>query len=53
MLDGEKICEVSGKVNWSSVQRVGGSFESGSIALYKLSTSFYVHAIEKAKRTKV
>lgn len=52
-LDGEKLCEVSGKVKWSSVQRVAKDFETGSIALYKLSSSYYVHAITTAKRAKV
>ena len=52
-LDGEKLCEVSGKVKWSSVQRVSKNFKTGSIALYKLSGSYYVHAVTTAKRAKV
>ena len=52
-LDGEKICEVSGQVKLSSVERIQKDFEAGSIALFKLSNSYYVHAVVSSKRLKV
>ena len=53
VLDGEKICEVAGNVRWSSVENVNLDYNSGSLALYKLSNSFYIHAITSFKRIKV
>jgi len=53
VLDGEKICEVAGNVRWSSVENPNLAFNSGSLALYKLSSSYYIHAISPFKRSKV
>ena len=53
VLDGEKICEVSGKVKWSSLELCNLTYQYGSIALYKLSSSYYVHARTTSKRVKV
>ena len=53
VLDGEKLCEVSGEVKWSNVERYNLEYCHGSLALYKLSTSFYIQGITKAKRVKV
>lgn len=52
-LDGEKICEVAGDVRWSSVENLNLDYNSGSLALYKLSSSYYIHAITAFKRNKV
>ena len=43
-LDGEKVCEVAGTVKWTSIDCLMKSFEPGSVSLYKLSSSFYIHA---------
>lgn len=53
VLDGEKLCEVSGNVRWSSMAQAPMSIQSGSLAVYKLSDSFYIHARTTAKRGKV
>ncbi|CAH3045275.1 unnamed protein product [Porites evermanni] len=52
VLDGEKLCEVSGNVRWSSMAQAPMSIQSGSLAVYKLSDSFYIHARTTAKRGK-
>ena len=49
VLDGEKLCEVSGNVRWSSMAQAPMSIQSGSLAVYKLSDSFYIHARTTAK----
>ena len=53
ILDGEKICEVAGSVRWSSMENVNLEYHSGSLALYKLSSSYYIHGITAFKRVKV
>lgn len=53
VLDGKKLCEVSGNVRWSSMAQAPMSIQSGSLAVYKLSDSFYIHARTTAKRGKV
>ena len=53
VLDGEKICEVAGNVRWSSVENLNLASHSGSLALYKLSTNYYIHTITAFKRNKV
>lgn len=53
VLDGEKICEVAGNVRWSSVENLNLAYNFGSLALYKLSSSYYIHAISAFKRSKV
>ena len=53
VLDGQKLCEVSGNVRWSSMAQAPMSIQSGSLAVYKLSDSFYIHARTTAKRGKV
>ena len=52
-LNGEKICEVAGDVRWSSVENVNLAYNPGSLVLYKLSSSYYLHAITVFKRIKV
>lgn len=53
VLDGDKLCEVAGNVKWSSVDRCMMDYHRGSLALYKLSSSYYIHAITAIKRAKV
>lgn len=53
VLDGEKLSEVSGNVRWSSMARAPMIIQSGSLAVYKLSDSFYIHARTAAKTGKV
>lgn len=53
VLDGDKLCEVAGSVKWSSVDRFIMDYLSGSLALYKLSSSYYIHGITAEKRVKV
>ena len=53
MLDGDKLCEVAGSVKWSSVDRFIMDYHHGSLALYKLSNSYYIHGITAVKRVKV
>ncbi|KAL9957804.1 hypothetical protein ACROYT_G034751 [Oculina patagonica] len=52
VLDGDKLCEVAGNVKWSSVDRCMMDYHHGSLALYKLSSSYYIHAITAIKRAK-
>ena len=53
VLDGDKLCEVAGDVKWSSVEYCTIDYYPGSLALYKLSSSFYIHGITATKRAKV
>ncbi|KAL9958099.1 hypothetical protein ACROYT_G035068 [Oculina patagonica] len=49
---GEKISEVAGCVKWSSVDRFMLDFYHGSLALYKSSSSYYIHGITAVRRGK-
>lgn len=53
LLYGDKICEAAGEVKWSNVERFILDYHSGSLALYKLSNSYYLHGITADKRVKV
>ena len=53
VLDGDKVCEVAGSVKWSSVDRFIMNYHRGSLALYKLNRSYYIHGITAMKRVKV
>ncbi|KAJ7390587.1 hypothetical protein OS493_023976 [Desmophyllum pertusum] len=50
--DGEKLCEVTGYVKWTSISDFTREYCYGSIALYKTSDRYYIHARTPIPRAK-